>query len=87
MDGNVGVVVCSHVFKKTQPILLVVREKNLQFLCGLEHDEKERPHLVGVGHLLERDKSLLEVVDLPEYWEAERVDTSSSWVKVKIDGP
>ena len=35
---------------------------------------------VGVGHVLEQDGSLIELLDLEPGWEAERKDRNSPWV-------
>lgn len=80
------VFLCSHIFQNTRPVLLVSKEDgDLQFLCGLDHDPSEIPHVVGLDHLLERDPSISQVLDLPENWEAERPDQRSQWVKRPIE--
>jgi hypothetical protein len=77
--------ICQHIFEDTEPILLVVKEDgDWQFLCGKDHDEDEVPRVVGIGHLLERDESLLELLDLEDSWEAERPDIHSAWVRKPI---
>jgi hypothetical protein len=78
------VYVCSHVFNNTHPILLVSKaDGDWQMLCGEEHDADEVPKVVGLGHLLERDSALYEVMDLQDNWEAERESVTSSWIKTK----
>jgi hypothetical protein len=80
IDPNLGILICSHVFQKTRPVLLVSRpNSDLQLLCGDVH--KDRPHGVCIGHLLERDPSLHEVVDLPIGWEAERKGQGGPWIR------
>jgi hypothetical protein len=70
--------VCSHIFENSRPILLVANSSgDWQFLCGGTHNEI--PKVVGINHLLDRDPSLKEVLDLPENWEAERVDQKAPW--------
>ncbi len=54
-------------------------------LCGGEHDVNEVPKVVGIGHLLERDPSLLELMDLPDDWEAERESSNHPWKRIKFD--
>lgn len=77
---NLAVFICSHIFENTKPILLVSHEDDdWQFLCGGEHDENEKPKVVGIGHLLERDPSLLELADLPRDCEAERRTVDEKW--------
>ena len=76
--------ICSHVFKNSQPILLVCREGgDWQFLCGGSHDN-ETPKVVGINHLFERDPTLLEVRDLPMDWEAEREAVGSPWIRIDL---
>jgi hypothetical protein len=43
-----------------------------QFLCGETHPEDALPHVVGLGHLVERDPTLLALARLAEDWEAEK---------------
>jgi hypothetical protein len=74
-----GVIVCPHVFENTRPILYVCRaEGDWQFLCGgFDHDDQ--CHLVGVGHLIERDPTLHELADLEPDWQAEREEAGATW--------
>ena len=73
--------VCSHVFRNERTIRLVSHEDgDWQFLCG-ETDHGDDGHLVGIEHLIERDQTLLEVLDLPSDWEAEREDMSKPWLR------
>jgi len=82
---NLGVFVCPHVFKDTRPILLVVHEEgDWQCLCG-QDDHDENGHLVGIGHLVERDPTLDELYDLPEGWEAERSSLRENWFRTKCE--
>lgn len=77
--------VCSHVFDMTRPILLVAHEGgDWQFLCGDVHRPGEKPRVVGLEHLTERDEQLSEVLDLPEGWEAERTGPAQPWVRRPI---
>jgi hypothetical protein len=48
-------------------------------LCGQAHEEDEEYHVVGVEHLLERDPTLREVLDLPTNNEAERAAVGMAW--------
>jgi len=76
---NLAVFVCPHVFENTRPILYVCREDgDWQFLCG-ENDHDEKGHVVGVGHLTERDPTLNELAELKPDWEAERKHVGDQW--------
>jgi hypothetical protein len=77
--------VCSHVFHDTRPVLLVSRAGgDWQLLCGGEHALDETPRVVGLEHLFERDPTLLEVRDLPDEWEAERVNMTGPWHRMRV---
>lgn len=80
-DYHIPAFVCSHVFLNERPILLVSHEDgDWQFLCG-QSDHKDDVHVVGIGHLLDRDHTLLELVNLPINWEAERDGTDKPWIR------
>jgi hypothetical protein len=49
-----------------------------QFLCGTTDDSADG-RVVGLGRLCDRDVSLLEVVDLPEGWQAWRERVGAPW--------
>jgi 5-methylcytosine-specific restriction endonuclease McrA len=73
-NDHLAAFVCCHVFENSEPVRIVSHETDgdWQFVCGGSHRSDEVPHVVGVGHLVERDRSLLEVEDLEEGWEAMR---------------
>jgi hypothetical protein len=75
--------VCIHVFNKERPILLVNRsDGSWCFLCGGGHEQGASNYrVVGIGHLFERDSSLLSLLDLPAKWEAERKSVQDEWVR------
>lgn len=78
-----GVYVCGHVFREARPTLLVIRDSDgsWQFLCGQDGCiEEEDAHVVGVGHLLERDPTLEKSAELEPSQYFERQSSSSSWV-------
>lgn len=79
--------VCEHVFYNTRPILLVCHERDgdWQFLCGATHPGAI-PKVVGMEHLLERDPSLKQILQLPLGCDAERTDTSSVWLIAERPG-
>jgi hypothetical protein len=84
MTAEIAAYVCSHVFSNTCPVLLVARAGGeWQCLWGGEHDADEEPKVIGLNHLLERDASLREVMDLPDEWEAERRTVSDPWIRAR----
>jgi hypothetical protein len=69
---NLQSIVCSHVFLRERPVLLVVHDQgDWQFMCG-GTDHGDDGHVVSVGHLVDEDASLHECADLPIGFEAER---------------
>ena len=51
-----AVFICSHMFENTRPVLYVSKEGgDWQFLCGQTDHGEENPHVVGIGHLIDRD--------------------------------
>jgi hypothetical protein len=78
--------ICSHIFDALCPVLLVVREDgDWSLMCGDGHDfEKDPPKVVGIGHLLERDGTIREVLDLPDGFEAERRAVGNAWERRPI---
>jgi len=85
-----GVYCCPHVFDSTRPVLLVVRDPDgdWQFLCG-KRDDTQDCHLIGVGHLLQRDLSLGAMADLDVASGAERENQRGEWkyFRLKTAGP
>jgi hypothetical protein len=78
--------VCAHVFADSLPILRVSREGgDWQCLCGGMHESGEVPKVVGLNHLIERDRTLEQLHDLPIDWEAERRIASDPWIRRKIE--
>jgi len=79
--------VCIHVFEARRPVRLVSHEDGeWQLLCGGAHDPGETPRVVGFHHLIERDPSLQELLDLPPDWDAERESVESPWVRTPSGG-
>ena len=75
-----GVFCCPHVFRKEKPILLVIRDPDgdWHFLCD-KGEKKNDCHHIGVGHLLQRDKTLDVMVNLSVATGAKREDVLSEW--------
>lgn len=85
MKCETAAFVCSHIFENTRPILLVARENgDWMYLCGEVHDEQEQYHVIGQGHLLERDPTLNELQDLVDNSEAERRSIGDSWIRTAL---
>jgi hypothetical protein len=77
-----GVFICNHIFDARHPCLLVVvSEGDWQFLCGGTDHAAADCHVVGANHILERDPTLREVLDLTEGWEAERSSVGAPWIR------
>lgn len=84
---HLAVYLCSHVFEATEPIRLVCKsDGDWQFLCGGDHDADEKPHVVGLRHMIERDPSLLELADLEDGWEAAREEPDAPWLRSVAPG-
>ena len=83
---NLKTYICSHLFAKTRPILLIVHEDgDWMFMCGKgDHGGSEDCHVVGVGHLVKRDPSINECADLPDGFEAERKAVGEPWLRTRI---
>lgn len=76
--------ICQHVFADERPVLLVSNMgDHWQMLCGGIHEDG--PRVVGMSHLLARDATLLEILDLPEGWDAERAVVGGVWVRVMTE--
>jgi hypothetical protein len=81
-NSDYGVFCCPHVFHQEKPILLVVRDDDgdWQFLCGYDtFGPDQNCHLVGMGHLLERDASLADLVNLEPSNGVERDTINQAW--------
>jgi hypothetical protein len=82
MKRETAAFVCSHVFEKVRPVLLVIREVgDWQYLCGGRHGGEEDFHVIGAEHLLEHDPTLSEVLDLDDNNEAERSIVGAPWTR------
>jgi hypothetical protein len=78
--------VCIEVFEGVRPVKLVTREDGgWCFLCGEGHpDRPDFVRVIGIGHEFDRDPTLLELIDLPDDWEAERADVGAAWVRMNL---
>jgi hypothetical protein len=75
------------VLEESLPILLVSHDEggDWQFLCGTTN-RTEDGRIVSLGCILERDRTLAEVADLPEGWRASRTAKGAAWRREKIEG-
>ena len=73
--------VCIHVFDASRDVLLVNREDaDWSLVCGDPHpDDAAFYRVVGIGHVIERDPTLLEILDLEPNEEAEREVVGGAW--------
>lgn len=73
--------VCIHVFDHERPVLLVSREDgDWSLLCGDYHeDDASAYRVVGIGHVIESDPTLEEILDLEPDFEAERPSLGERW--------
>ena len=78
--------ICSHVFDASRPVLLVNHEDgDWSLMCGDGHDyDHDLPKVVGIGHVLDRDPTIKEVLDLPADFEAERSAVGQPWVRRQL---
>jgi hypothetical protein len=81
--------VCIHVFERVRPVLLVSREDgDWCFLCGEEHPNDPSYYRVGgIGHLIEQDPELANILDLLPNQEAERGAPGESWIRTSNSLP
>lgn len=75
--------VCTHVLDRSRPVLYVTRpDGDWCALCGDEHpDDASAYRVVGIGHVLDYDPSVAEVLDLRPNQEAEREAVGEPWAR------
>ncbi|MGY3379464.1 hypothetical protein ACVWYS_001421 [Arthrobacter sp. TE12231] len=73
--------VCIHVFDRIRPVLYVTRpDSDWCALCGGDHpDDASSYRVVGIGHVVDYDPSVAEVLDLRPNQEAEREAVGEPW--------
>lgn len=81
--ANTSVFVCGHV-ADGEPILIVSHDGggDWQFLCGRPHGESadDKPVLLCLEHVVERDASLNALAEMCTNHHAERASTEDEWV-------
>lgn len=77
-------IVCVDVYPGNRDILLVSRQGgDWSFLCGSTHPESlDQFHAIGMSHLLERDPTLHQVLNLGRDQSAERHAPGGRWWRV-----
>ncbi|PRP91800.1 hypothetical protein [Enhygromyxa salina] len=81
-DYHLKSYICVHVFKHERPVLLVCRgaDGDWGLYCGSPHkDSGDDYRVVGIGHVIDDDPALREVLDLEPGWEAERSGLGEPW--------
>jgi hypothetical protein len=78
--------VCIEVFDRSRPVLYVTRpDGSWCALCGDDHpDDASDYRVVGLGHVVQHDRTLQEVLDLDPGEEAERSSIGSPWVRSRF---
>lgn len=80
---NTSAFTCRHVWEQTAPILYVSHDEDgdWQFLCGGQHGDEtgEKPVLVCLQHVVERDPTIAELAELCTLHQAERDGVGAKW--------
>ena len=82
-----GASTCSHVLEEDRPILLVSRELDGEVLavCGGEDDSAETTRGIELDKLLDLDRTLAQLADMPDGWAAMRESADSPWARSKAE--
>lgn len=83
IDYHQKAYICTHVFDGERPVLLVNREDGgWSLVCGDVHPQEPSSYVVvGIGHVVDRDRSLVSILDLEPEWEAERTAVGEPWIR------
>jgi hypothetical protein len=86
-ESSEAAFVCPHVFADTRPVLLVSKsDGDWQFLCGKDDfNNGDECHVVCLDHVLNRDPTLVKILDFPDDWEAERKRVGGAWKRRGCD--
>lgn len=78
--------VCIHVFDGSKSVLYVTRpDGDWCALCGDDHpDDASYYRVVGLGHVVQQDPTVAEVLDLAANEEAEREVVGGPWVRSRF---
>ncbi|MCI5078317.1 hypothetical protein [Oricola sp.] len=86
LPSNHKTYICKHVFNTDRPVAyVVVEDGDLSLLCGCyDHEESARDYkVVGLAHLIKRQPDILEIGELFDGWQAERLE-DGCWHKSPI---
>ena len=70
-----------------EPVLYVSHDPDgaWQVLCGDdEHRDIADVHLACLGCVVEKFAAVRDVLDLPEGWQAERIDSKQAWTRSRL---
>ncbi len=83
---NVACIVCNHVLNNERDILLVTHDLDdgqWGFLCGQDDHMINNYKIISLKEVLDIDKSINEIYDMPLGYGAERKSKNSSWKPFK----
>jgi hypothetical protein len=85
---NTAAFCCEHVFLSERPILFVTHDHDgdWQFLCGGMHPD-DKPRLVCLGCMSEKDATLWVLADMPPGWDADRENEDMVWKREETPSP
>lgn len=81
---NCGVITLRQIIENGAPILLVTHDKDdhgWQFLDGSDKQDPANARHVCLKHVVNTDRSLFEVADIPPGWIAWRQSPDSAWIR------
>jgi len=84
-ERNVATVTTRLVINEKYPVLSVVHysdDHSWAFTCGTTN-KSEDLMLVGMGEIIDLDKTLYSIADLPPGWCADRKTVNDEWVRYK----
>jgi hypothetical protein len=85
---EVAALTTRQVLEMKLPVLMVTHysdDHSWAFVCGTTEDYLEDGRVVCMSHILNLDRSLVEIADLPPGWSAERKDLGSEWIRFPDD--
>jgi hypothetical protein len=91
VDYHLASYTCAHVTSGERPVLYVCRDEegDWQLLCGEDdgdHEDSTLVRVVGIGHLIDADETLREILDLEPLQQAERETSGGVWTRGAFEG-